>query len=50
MELGLNIGEEERIQFAIVNRRAVDEYGKPIVIPRNNTILDSRQYKLEYAD
>ena len=50
MELGLNIGEEERIQFAIVNRRAVDEYGKPIVIPRNNTILDSRQYKIEYAD
>ena len=41
MELGLNRGEEEGLQFARVKRRAVDEDGKPIGIPSNNPILDS---------
>ena len=41
MEIGLNIGEEEGLQFKRVNRRAVDEDGKPIGIPINNPILDS---------
>ena len=50
MELGMNRGEEEGIKFARVKRRAVDKDGKPIGIPRNNTILDSRQYEIQYAD
>ena len=49
MGLGLNRGEEEGLQFARVNIRAVDEDGKPIGIPSNNTILESRQYKTGYA-
>ena len=43
MELVLNRGEEEGLQFARVNRISVDEDGKPIRIPSNNPILDSRQ-------
>ena len=43
MELGLNRGEEEGLQFARVKRIALDEDGKPIGIPGNNPILDSRQ-------
>ena len=50
MELGLNRGEEEGIQFERVKKRAVYEDGKPIEIPINNPILDSRQYEMEYAD
>ena len=50
MELGLNRGEEEGLQFARIKIGAVDEYGKPIGIPSNNPILDSRQYEIEYAD
>ena len=43
MELGLNRGEEEGIQYARVNGGAVYEDGKPIGIPSNNPILDSRK-------
>ena len=50
MELVLNRGEEEGLQFARVKRREVDENGKPIGIPSNNTILDSWQYEIEYVD
>ena len=50
MELGLNRGKEEGLQFARVKIREVDEDGKPIGIPSNNPILDSRQYEIEYAD
>ena len=49
MELGLNRGKEEGLQFSRIKRRAVDEDGKPIGIPSKNLILDSRQYKIEYA-
>ena len=42
MKLGPNIGKEERLHFAIVKRREVDDDGIPIEIPSNNPILDSR--------
>ena len=41
MELVLNRGEEEGLQFSRGKRIEVDEDGKPIGIPSNNTILDS---------
>ena len=50
MELGLNRGEEEGLQFLRLDRRAVNEDGKPIGIPSKNPILDSRQYEIEYVD
>ena len=50
MELGLNRGEEEGLQFARVNRIVVDEDGKTIGIPSNHPIIDSLQYEIEYAD
>ena len=50
MEIGLNWGEQEVLQFARVKRRAVDEDGKTIGIPSNNTILDSWQFEIEYVD
>ena len=50
MYLGLNRGEDEVLQFSRVKRRAVDEDGKPFGIPRNNPIVDSRKYEIEYAD
>ena len=43
VELGLNRGEEEGLNFARVKRRAVDEDRKPIGTPINNPILDIRQ-------
>ena len=49
MELGLNRGEEEGLNFARIKIRAVDEDGKPIEIPNNNLILDIQQYGIEYA-
>ena len=50
VELGLNKGYEEELHFVRVKKRAVDEYGKPIGKPSNIPILNSRQYKVEYAD
>ena len=50
MELGLNRGEEEGLKFGRLKIRAVDEDGKPIGIPSNNSILESKQYKIKYTD
>ena len=50
MELGLNKGDGEGLHFAKVKKRSVDKDRKPIGKPGNNTILDSRQYEVEYTD
>ena len=49
-ELGLNIYEEEGLQFERVKRRAVEEDGKPIGLTINNPIRYSQQYEIEYED
>ena len=36
--------------FARDKNKSVGEYGKPIRKPSNIPILESRQYKVEYAD
>ena len=49
MELALdrhNNGPE----FARVNNRLKDKYGRPIGTAEDNPILDTRMYKVEYAD
>ena len=50
MKLGLNISEEEGLQFERVKIIAVYEDGKTIGIPIKNPLLESRQYEIEYAD
>ena len=37
-------------EFASVNKRLKDKDGRPIVIAAYNPILDTRMYKVEYAD
>ena len=49
MELALN-RHNDRPEFAIVNKRLKDKYGKPIGIAAENPILDTRMYKVEYFD
>ena len=49
MELGLNRGEDG-LHLARVKRRALDDEGKPLGVPNNNPILDSRQYEVEFID
>ena len=50
MELCLNKVYEGGLHFARVKKRAVDDYGKPIVQISNNPVLDSRKYEVEYVD
>jgi hypothetical protein len=49
MELGIR-GDDEGLQHARMERRAVDKDGKPIGRLRNNLLLDSRKYEVEYSD
>ena len=49
MELGIR-RDDEGLHHARVRQRAVDQDGQPIGIPSNNSLLDSRRYKVEYLD
>ena len=37
-------------EFARVNKRFKDKYGRPIGISADNPILDTRVYEVEYTD
>ena len=37
-------------EFARVNKRLLDKYGRPIGIAEENPILDTRMYEVEYTD
>ena len=50
MELGIPRGPDEELQHAVVKRRAIDEDGKPIGLPHNNPIMDTRAYEVEFLD
>ena len=47
MELGIR-RDDEGLHHARVKQRAVDQDGRPIGIPSNNLLLDSRRYEVEY--
>ena len=50
MELALRPNEEEAAHYARVKRRSVDNEGKPLGIPSNNPLTDSRKYDVEFLD
>ena len=45
MELGIRYDDEEGLHHARVKRRAVDQEGRPVERPHNNTLLYHRQYE-----
>ena len=49
MELALDRHEDEP-EFSRVNKRLKDKDGRPIGISAENPVLDTRVYKVEYAD
>ena len=49
MELALD-RHDNRPEFARVNKRLKDKYGRPIGISEENPILDTSMYKVEYDD
>ena len=49
MELALD-RHDDGPEFARVNKRLKDKDGRPIGIEAYNPILDTRMYKVEYAD
>ena len=49
MELALD-RHDDGPEFARFNKRLKDKDGRPIVIASDNPILDTRMYKVEYAD
>ena len=50
MEMALTRGGKGEMVHANVRRRLYDKEGKPIGISHSNPLLDSRLYKVEYAD
>ena len=49
--MGLSLDRKsDRTEFATVTNRLKDKEGPPIGIASDNPILDTRMYKLEYAD
>ena len=49
MELALD-RHDDGPEFAKVNKRLKDKYGRPNGIATDNPILDTRMYEVEYAD
>ena len=49
MELALD-RHDDGPEFARVNKRLQEKYGRPIIIAADNPILDIRMYGVEYAD
>ena len=50
MELAIDMGCHEHPQYAKVTKQLKDHCGNPIGTANNNPILDTRMYKVEFAD
>ena len=50
MKLGIVRGPDNDVQQAHVKKRVVNDEGKPLGIANDNSILDLRQYKVEFWD
>ena len=50
MEVNINRGDENCVERATVKRRALDLNGEPIGIAHKNSLLDSRQFQVEYLN
>lgn len=50
MEVGIRTDPEEEPQRGTVKRRKLDEDGKPVGVPNDNPLLDTRQYEVQFED
>ena len=48
MQLGLPRGPDDELMHATVKRRAIDVEGRPLGVANKNSILDTRQYEVEF--
>eukprot|EP00978_Attheya_sp_CCMP212_P026550 scaffold87549_cov65-Attheya_sp.AAC.4 len=48
MELGIPRGNDDKLEFAKVTKRAKDDEGNPMGKAHDNPLLDSRQYKVQF--
>ena len=46
MEVGLPRGNDGEIYHAMVKRRVIDDYGKPLGVETSNPITDTRIYEV----
>ena len=49
-KLELTRGEDAELKYAIIKKQIIDTEGKPVGKANTNSILDSRQYEVEYFD
>eukprot|EP00978_Attheya_sp_CCMP212_P020813 scaffold60119_cov30-Attheya_sp.AAC.1 len=47
MELGIPRGDDDKLEFAKVTKRAKDDEGNPMVKVHDNPLFDSRQYEVQ---
>ena len=50
MELGLQREYDDRLMHAIVKRHKLDDEGRDVGTMKNNPMIDTRVYEVEFAD